>query len=157
MLDDVGDEAEAVAHVAQRDDDRGPGVGGEDQAHGILLAADAERVQSRASPAWTYSDGLTSSMWAPRISSLPGLQVVRVVLHEARAAREARAHHGGGAHEHRGLPVALGAEAVAVGHEALHGEPGQLPQRRRGPRTRGERGEAAGLEEVPQAELDRAP
>ena len=26
------------------------------------------------------------------------------------------------------LPVALGAEAVAVGHQALHGDPGQLAQ-----------------------------
>ena len=43
------------------------------------------------------------------------------------AAGQAGAHDLGDAHEHGGLPVALGAEAVAVGHEALHGEAGQLP------------------------------
>ena len=57
-----------------------------------------------------------------------GRQVVGVVLHERRATGQARAHHLGGADEDRGLPVALGAEAVAVGHEPLHGEPGQLAQ-----------------------------
>ena len=46
-----------------------------------------------------------------------------------RAAGQARAHHVRDAHEDRGLPVALGAEAVALGHEPLHGEAGQLLQR----------------------------
>ena len=48
VLDDVRDEPEPVAHVAQRDDERGAGVGGEDQAHRVLLAADAERVHLEA-------------------------------------------------------------------------------------------------------------
>ena len=48
VLDDVRDEAEPVAHVAHRDDERGAGVGGEDQAHRVLLAADAERVHLEA-------------------------------------------------------------------------------------------------------------
>ena len=58
-----------------------------------------------------------------------GHEVVGVVLHQARAAGQARAHHVRDAHEDRGLPVALGAEAVALGHEPLHGEAGQLLQR----------------------------
>ena len=54
----------------------------------------------------------------------------------------------------RGLPVALAAEAVAVGHQPLHGESGQLPQPAEVLEVGGERGEAAVLEERPQAELD---
>ena len=56
-------------------------------------------------------------------------EVVGVVLHEARAAGQPRTHDVRDAHEDRGLPVALGAEAVALGHEPLHGEPGQLLER----------------------------
>ncbi len=36
------------------------------------------------------------------------------------------AHHLQGPHQGRRLPVALGAEAVAVGHQALHGKAGKL-------------------------------
>ena len=87
--------------------------------------------------------------------SSPGVEVVGVVLHEARAAGQAGAHDVRGAHEDRGLPVALGAEAVAVGHEALHGEARQLLQRAEVFEGRGEGAEAARLEERAQAELDR--
>ena len=58
------------------------------------------------------------------------------------------------AQQDRGLPVALAAEAVAVGHQPLHGQAGQLPQPAEVLEVRGERAEAAGVEEVPQAELD---
>ena len=46
--------------------------GVEDQAHRVLAAADAERVDLDAGPARPLRVGQTSSMWAPRISSLPG-------------------------------------------------------------------------------------
>ncbi len=49
-----------------------------------------------------------------------------------------------------GLPVALGAEAVAVGHQPLHGQAGQLAQAAEVLEGGGERAEAAGLEEGPQ-------
>ena len=84
-----------------------------------------------------------------------GREVVGVVLHEARAAGEPGAHDVGDAHEDRGLPVALGAEAVALGHEALHREARQLLQRAEVLERRGEGAEAALLEERAQAELDR--
>ena len=72
--------------------------------------------------------GQTSSMCAPRIFSVPGRQVVGVVLHERRAAGQPGRHRLERAQQHRGLPVALAAEAVAVGHQPLHGEAGQLAQ-----------------------------
>src|SRR3972149_365131 len=53
-------------------------------------------------------------------------RVVRVVLHERRAAGEPSAHHLGDPDEGRGLPVTLSPEPVAVGHQALHGDAGQL-------------------------------
>jgi hypothetical protein len=93
-------------------------------------------------------------MCAPRIFSSPD-QVVRVVLHEARAAGQPGAHDVGDAHEDRGLPVALRAEAVPVGHEALHGEARELLQGAEVLERRRERAEAARLEERAQADLDR--
>ena len=56
--------------------------------------------------------------------------------------------------QRRGLPVALAGEAVAVGHEPLHGHAGQLPQRGEVLEVRRERAAARGLEHPAQAELD---
>ena len=58
------------------------------------------------------------------------------------------------AQHHRGLPVALGAEAVAVGHQPLHRQPGQLAQPAEVLEVGGERAEPAAVEERTQAELD---
>ena len=51
------------------------------------------------------------------------------------------------------LPVALGAEAVARGHQPLHGHPGQLHQPVQVFEGVGEGPETAGLEEMPQSQL----
>ncbi len=53
-----------------------------------------------------------------------------------------------------GLPVAFGAEAVAVGHQSLGGEAGQLPQPVQIFERVGEPLEAAFLEKCAQAELE---
>ena len=71
VLDDVRHQPEAVAHVAHRDDDGGAGVGREDEAHRVVLAADAERVDLEARPRGRQRRA-TSSMCAPRIRSSPG-------------------------------------------------------------------------------------
>ncbi len=55
-------------------------------------------------------------------------EVVGVVLHEGDATGQALAHDLHQAHQQRRLPVALGAEAVAVGHEPLGADAGQLSQ-----------------------------
>ena len=52
-------------------------------------------------------DGQISSMCAPRTFAAPGGQVVGVVLHERRSARQPDRHHLQDADECRGLPVAL--------------------------------------------------
>ena len=80
-----------------------------------------------------------------------GGQVVGVVLHEGGAAGQAGAHDLGGADQDGGLPVAFGAEAVAVGHQPLHGQAGQLAQAAEVLEVGGERAEAAGVEEGAQA------
>ena len=80
--------------------------------------------------------------------------MVGVVLHEGRAAGQALAddlHH---PQERAGLPVALGPESVAVGHQALDGEPGQLAEAVEVLEGRREALEAALFEEGAQAELD---
>ncbi len=81
--------------------------------------------------------------------------VVGVVLHEGGAAGSPGFRHRlQSAQQHRGLPVALAAEAVAVGHEPLHGQAGQLAQAAEVLEVRGERLEAALLQEGAQAQLD---
>ena len=131
----------------------GPGAGGEDQPHRIVLAADRQRVDlARRLPAGDRRADL-EHVRAEHLRPV-GRQVVRVVLHERRAAREAGAHHLDDADERRGLPVALGAEAVAVGHQPLDGDAGQLGKLAEVLERVGEGPEAAGLEERAQAGLD---
>ena len=143
-LDLVGDEPEPVTQVAQAEHDRRAGCRVEDQPDRVLPAADAQRVDLAASGCRPRCVGQTSSMCAPRIFSRPGRQLVGVVLHERRAAGHAGRHRLDRAHQHRGLPVALAAEAVAVGHQPLHREPGQLAQAAEVLEVGGERAEAAG-------------
>ncbi len=58
------------------------------------------------------------------------------------------------ADQHGRLPVPLGAEAVALGHEPLHGEAGELAEAAEVLEARREGAEAALLEEGAKAELD---
>ena len=74
---------------------------------------------------------------------LAGHQVVRVVLHEGGAAGQAVGDHLEGAQHDRRLPVALAAEAVAVGHQPLDRQAGELTQAAEVLEVRGERREAA--------------
>ena len=99
-------------------------------------------------------EGQTSSMWAPSTFMPAWVQVVGVVFHERGAARQAGGHHLHGAHQRGGLPVALGAEAVAVRHQALDGEAGELRQAVQVLEGRREGAEAAVLEEAAHAQLD---
>jgi hypothetical protein len=82
------------------------------------------------------------------------IQVIRVVLHERGAALEVGADDLHGAEERGGFPIALGAEAVAIGHQALHREPGQLTQTVEVFKRRREALESAVGEKRPQPELN---
>ena len=53
-----------------------------------------------------------------------GMEMIGVILHERRAALEAARHDFHRAEQRGGLPVAFGAEAVTIGHQALDARPG---------------------------------
>ena len=125
-LDVVGHQAEPVAEVEQPDDD----------ARRRERRRNTRRTGSSRPPmpsGWISTEGRsaamlgqTSSMCAPRTLRLAGAEVVRVVLHEGRPAGRLAGHRLEDAHEGRRLPVTLAAEAVAVGHQPLDGQAGQL-------------------------------
>ncbi len=83
-----------------------------------------------------------------------GSEVVRVVLHERRAAGEAGRHDLPDADERGHLPVALGAEPVPVSHQPLRGNAGKLPEAVEVLECVGERATAAFLEERAKRRLD---
>ncbi len=150
----VDDHAEPVAEVGQRADDRRPGMRVEDEPDRIGLAADRQRVDLEARPA--AGDRLAHLEHVrPEDEVVAALvEVVGVVLHERHAARQAVGHdlhrpdHGGG------LPVALRTEAVAVAHQPLDGEAGQLGQPVQVLEGVGEGDEPAVGQERAQPELD---
>ena len=126
-VDVLDDQAEAVAQVDEGGGDGRAGLGGEDQARGVLAVAHGERRGADGDLALGHGRvdlghvGLEDAVLARD-------QVVGVVLHE-RGALGGRVAGGHDLHEahHRGcLPVALGAKAVALLHEALNRERRQL-------------------------------
>ena len=153
-LNDVGDEPEAVAHVGQRDDDARPGIRGEDEADRVLAAADGQRMDlqprlgRRERRAYLEHVRAEDALAARR-------QVIGVVLHQRRAAGQAGAHDLGRPDQHRRLPVPFGAESVAVRHQPLHRQAGQLLQPAQVLEVGREGPESAGVEEGPEPELDR--
>lgn len=152
-VDLVGDQPEPVTHVGHADDDRRAGGGVEDQADRVLAAADAERVDLAGRGAGG-DRGADLQHVRAEDQLPPGLQVVGVVLHEGGAAGQAQRDRLEGAQQDGGLPVALAAEAVAVRHQALDGEAGQLAQAAEVLEVGGEGAEAALGEEAAQAEFD---
>ena len=85
---------------------------------------------------------------------LAGRQMVGVVLHERGPTRLVPAHRLDGGQQDRGLPVALAAESVAIGHQSLHRDTGQLAQAAEVLEIGGEGAEVAGLQELAQPQLD---
>ena len=80
--------------------------------------------------------------------------MIGVVLHERRTTREARSHHLHCPDQRRGLPVAFGTEAVAVCHQTLHRDSGQLLQAVQVLERVGECFEVAVFEKSTQAKFD---
>ena len=111
----------------------GPGAAVKTSRTGSCLAADRERVDLARRP---FRGDRGADLEHVRAEHLRAgrRQVVGVVLHERRAAGRPVAHHLHDADERGRLPVAFGAEPVAVGHQPLDGDPGKLLQAVRGPR-----------------------
>ena len=131
----------------------GPGRRVEDEPDRVGPAADRQRVDLARRPVRGDRRADLEHVGAEDLGDRVA-QVVGVVLHERRPARQAVAHHLEDPHERGGLPVALGAEAVAVGHQPLDADARQLLERAEVLERVGERAEAAVLEERPQAGLD---
>ena len=151
---DVGDDPEAIAKVREPGDDRRARGGVEHEPHRIRPSADRRAGGSRSAAGRRRSIGQTSSMCAPSTVRAGRIEVVRVVLHERRPARQPGRHHLEQPDQHRALPVPLGAEPVAVGHQALDRDPRQLAQPVEVLERVGEGPEPARGQERPQPGLD---
>jgi len=147
-LDLVRGEAEAIPGVRDAHDETPARGRGEHQPDGVLPVADPQRMDLAAG-VLVGDGGADLEHVRPEDLRLARAEVVRVVLHEGRAARSAFGHDLQDAQQRGGLPVALAGEPVAVRHEALDGEPRQLAQPAEVLEVRGERGEAAVIEEGP--------
>jgi len=99
----------------------------EHEPDGVLPPADAQRVDLEPRPL-AGDRGADLEHVRTEDQLVAAREVVRVVLHERHAARQAGTHHLERADHRCGLPVTLGPEAVAVGHEPLDREAGQLAQ-----------------------------
>ena len=152
-LDLVRDQAEAVAEIDQADHESRSRRGREHQPDRVCLPADRQGMDLARRPAGgdrrTHLEHVR-----PQHLRVVRVEVVGVVLHERRAALEARAHHLQDPEQRRRLPVALRSEPVTVGHEPLDGDPRKLLQPVQVLERVGERREASGLEQRPQASLD---
>ena len=155
-LDDVdlaGDQPEPVAEVGQAEDDRGTRRRVEHEPDRVGAAADRERVDLARGPVAGERRADLEHVGAEDLGDRVA-EVVGVVLHERRPAGQPVGHDLQDPDERGRLPVALGAEAVAVGHQPLDADARQLLERAEVLERVGERAEAAVLDERPQAGLD---
>src|SRR5271170_3362952 len=84
-------------------------------------------------------------------------EMIGVILHERRTARQTLAHDFHGAHQSGGLPVALAGESVALSHQALRPKAWKLAQAVQVLECRREALEAALVEEGAQAQFEPHP
>jgi hypothetical protein len=99
----------------------------ENEPRRIGLAADAERMHLQRRLA--VRDARANFQHVRAEDELVArLQMIGVILHERRAALEAARHDFHRADERGGFPIAFAGETVAVRHQALRREAGQLHQ-----------------------------
>ena len=126
-IDLVDDHAEAVAHIDHGSIERRADLDIEDQAGRVSFAADGQRVDLKCGLAVGDGGAHFEHVRAEHFHSLRG-EVVGVIFHEGGSARQANAHHFHRPHQRRGFPVAFRAKTVAICHQALHSQSGQLLQ-----------------------------
>ncbi len=131
----------------------GPVFDVEDQADGISLAANRKRQD--------FQLGLVRGNRFANLKHVraedfvtAGAEMVGVIFHEADAALQPGAHHLHRADEGGGLPVTFRAEAVAVAHQTLDSQTGQLRQSVQIFKGGGEGFEVASFEEVAHPNFD---
>ena len=123
-VDIVQNQAEARSKIDDGGDHRRTGRRGKDQSHRIGLAANPQGMHLKRRSA-------RGNGWADfkhvRSKHLRRVrEVVGVVLHERGASGHAVSHGLHDADQRCGLPVALTGEAIAVSHEPLHRNAGEL-------------------------------
>ena len=133
--------------------DRRPGICGEHEPDRVRPVADAQRVDLAAGCRGGDRRAHLEHV-RPEDLLLPWDEVIRVVLHERGAAGASLAHGLDRCQDCGRLPVALAAEAVAVRHQALHGDARQLPQPAEVLEVRRERAESAVPQELSHPEFD---
>ena len=114
--------------VAEIDDGGVDGLSGrrvEDQAYGVLLSANAQGMDLELGPAGGNGLADLEHMGAQHLVAFRR-KVVGIVLHEGCSPFQIGANDFHGAHQGSSLPVAFAGKAVAVGHEPLDGQAGQL-------------------------------
>ena len=154
-LDLVGHQPEPVAHVDHADH------GGRARVRRRTPAAPGPPGR-RCPSGWISQVGVAAAMRRADLEHvraedlrLARPEVVGVVLHERGAARlRAGAHRLDRGEQRGGLPVALAAEAVAVGHQPLHGQARELAQPAEVLEVGGEGAEPAVEQELAQPGLD---
>ncbi len=115
-----------VAHIHQRRHNRRPARRRKHQPHRIRLPANPQRMHlQRRLPRRNRRANLqhvrAQNFGRP-------VEVVRVVLHKRRPARQTLRHHLHRPHQRRRLPVALAAKPVPLRHQPLRRNPRQLLQ-----------------------------
>ncbi len=124
-LDVVHNHAETVAHVDDGGEDGGPGLCLEDQTGRVLPVPDAEGMHLDFR--LLAGDGRADLQHVgAHVHAAGGVEVVGIVLHKGGAAVQVRRHGLHNPAQRGDLPVTLRAEPVALPHQVLRGEPGQL-------------------------------
>ena len=126
----VDDEAEARAKVDQRSGDAAPGLAGEHQTGRVFTVAHGQGQAADGHAALGHG-GADLQHVRLQNALLAGHEVVGVVLQHGGAlgVLDAGGHQLHHAHHAGGLPVALGAEAVALLLQTLDGQPRKLFER----------------------------
>jgi hypothetical protein len=125
----------------------------EDKPNRVAPAADPQRMDLAGNLLVRNGRAHLEHMRAqnPRVGRV---EMVGVVLHEGRSARQAPCHDLHEAGHDRGLPVALRPEPVAVGHQPLGRDAGQLLESVEVLERVGDRTEPAFDHEFPERDLD---
>ena len=119
-------QTKTVAHIDQRSVDRVSCAGCEHQTHGVFFSANRQGMNFER---WLVGGNGWADLKHMRAQHLSAVsEVIGVIFHERSATVQTVAHDFHGPHQSSGLPIALGAEAVAVAHEALHSDTGKLLQ-----------------------------
>src|SRR5580704_6297582 len=86
-----------------------------------------------------------------------GVQMISVIFHKRCAPRQIGSDRLHRPYQSTGFPIALSSKAVAVRHQTLHCQPGQLLKPVQGLEVRRKSFESAVLEKTAQTDLDPRP